>query len=52
MSTKAKDKLTAARLTTDQMKTLKRIAEREDRSVSWLIRKAIDQFIEADKDKK
>ena len=51
MGKKAKDKLTATRLTTEQMTVLKRIAEREDRSVSWLIRKAIDQFIEADKNK-
>jgi predicted transcriptional regulator len=38
-------KLTAVRLEPQQVKALEKIGKREDRSVSWLIRKAIDEFL-------
>lgn len=37
-------KLTAVRLDQKQIKALERIGKRADRPVSWLIRKAIDEF--------
>ncbi|MGI5223605.1 ribbon-helix-helix domain-containing protein [Actinoallomurus sp. CA-142502] len=37
---------TSVRLTPEQEKALEEIGEREDRSQSWLIRRAIDEFIE------
>ena len=37
--------LTAVRLKPAQIERLKRIAVREDLPVSWLIRKAIDDFL-------
>ena len=40
--------LTAIRLDASQMKALRRIGKREDRPYSWLIRKAIDEFVERD----
>jgi predicted transcriptional regulator len=38
-------KLTAIRLKPEQIKKLERIAVREDVPVSWLIRRAIDEFL-------
>ncbi len=38
-------KLTAVRLKPEQVKKLEKIAVREDLPVSWLIRKAIDEFL-------
>jgi predicted transcriptional regulator len=38
-------KLTAVRLKPEQLKKLEKIAVREDVPVSWLIRKAIDEFL-------
>jgi predicted transcriptional regulator len=38
-------KLTAVRLKPEQVKKLERIALSEDVPVSWLIRKAIDEFL-------
>jgi len=38
-------KLTAIRLKPEQVKKLERLAVREDVPVSWLIRKAIDEFL-------
>jgi predicted transcriptional regulator len=38
-------KLTAVRLKPEQLKKLAKIAVREDLSISWLIRKAIDEFL-------
>jgi predicted transcriptional regulator len=38
-------KLTAVRLDPQQLKALEKVGKREDRSVSWLIRKAIDEFL-------
>jgi predicted transcriptional regulator len=38
-------KLTAVRLKPEQIKKLERIAVREDVPVSWLIRRAIDEFL-------
>ena len=38
-------KLTAIRLKPEQIAKLEKIALREDVPVSWLIRKAIDQFL-------
>jgi predicted transcriptional regulator len=40
-----KKQLTAIRLKPEQVKQLERIATREDVPVSWLIRKAIDEFL-------
>lgn len=42
-------KLTAIRLKPEQVKRLERLAAREDVPVSWLIRKAIDQFLKRQK---
>lgn len=42
----AKQHATSIRLTDEQAKALDEIGKREDRSRSWLIRKAIDEFIE------
>jgi predicted transcriptional regulator len=38
-------KLTAIRLKPEQLQKLQKIAVREDVPVSWLIRKAIDEFL-------
>jgi predicted transcriptional regulator len=38
-------KLTAVRLKPEQVKRLEKIARREDVAVSWLIRKAVDEFL-------
>lgn len=38
-------KPTSIRLTEEQAQALDEIGEREDRDRSWLIRKAIDEFI-------
>jgi predicted transcriptional regulator len=37
--------LTAIRLKPEQLKKLQKIAVHEDVSVSWLIRRAIDEFL-------
>jgi len=42
-------KLTAVRLKPEQIKRLEKIAHREDVPVSWLIRKAIDEFLKRQK---
>jgi Ribbon-helix-helix protein, copG family. len=42
-------KLTAVRLKAEQLKKLEKIALREDLPVSWLIRKAIDEFLKRKK---
>jgi predicted transcriptional regulator len=42
-------KLTAIRLKPEQIKKLDKIARREDLSVSWLIRRAIDEFLKRKK---
>jgi len=42
-------KLTAVRLKPEQLKKLEQIALREDLSVSWLIRRAIDEFLKRKK---
>jgi predicted transcriptional regulator len=42
-------KLTAVRLKPEQIKKLEKIAVREDVPVSWLIRKAIDEFLKRKK---
>jgi predicted transcriptional regulator len=41
--------LTAIRLKPEQVERLKRISVREDLPVSWLIRKAIDEFLKRQK---
>jgi predicted transcriptional regulator len=38
-------KLTAVRLKPEQLRKLEKIAVREDLPISWLIRKAIDEFL-------
>jgi predicted transcriptional regulator len=42
-------KLTAVRLKPEQIARLERIALRDDVPVSWLIRKAIDEFLKRQK---
>jgi predicted transcriptional regulator len=42
-------KLTAIRLRPEQLQKLAKIAVREDVPVSWLIRKAIDEFLKRKK---
>ena len=42
-------KLTAIRLKPEQLARLGRIALRDDVAVSWLIRKAIDEFLKRQK---
>jgi predicted transcriptional regulator len=42
-------KLTAIRLKPEQLRKLAKISVREDVSVSWLIRKAIDEFLKRKK---
>jgi len=44
-----KDKLTTVRLTAEQTRNLERIGARDDRSISWLIRKAVDDLVRRDK---
>jgi predicted transcriptional regulator len=44
-----KENVTTVRLTDTQTKALEQIGKRDDRSVSWLIRKAIDELIQRDK---
>ena len=41
--------LTAIRLEPKQLAELEKIAKREDRAVSYLIRKAIDEYIKREK---
>jgi predicted transcriptional regulator len=42
-------KLTAVRLKPEQLEKLEKISVREDLPVSWLIRKAIDEFLKRQK---
>jgi len=42
-------KLTAIRLKPEQVQKLETLAAREDVAVSWLIRKAIDEFLKRKK---
>jgi Ribbon-helix-helix protein, copG family. len=42
-------KLTAIRLKPEQVQKLEKIARREDVPASWLIRKAIDEFLKRKK---
>jgi len=42
-------KMTAVRLEPKQLAELGKIAKREDRAVSYLIRKAIDEYIKREK---
>jgi len=42
-------KLTAVRLKPEQLKKLERIAVREDLPISWLIRRAIDEYLKRHK---
>jgi predicted transcriptional regulator len=44
-----KKKLTAVRLKPEQLEKLGKISVREDLPVSWLIRKAIDEFLKRQK---
>jgi predicted DNA-binding protein len=47
--TYVKKKLTAVRLKPEQLEKLEKISVREDLPVSWLIRKAIDEFLKKKK---
>ncbi len=40
------DTVTSVRLTAEQTEALDAIGKRDDRSRSWLIRKAVDEYIE------
>jgi predicted transcriptional regulator len=40
-----KEKLTSLRIPGKQYEALERIAKRDDRSIAWLIRKAIEEFV-------
>jgi predicted transcriptional regulator len=42
-------KLTAIRLKPEQLQKLEKLSVREEVSVSWLIRKAIDEFLKRKK---
>jgi predicted transcriptional regulator len=42
-------KLTAVRLKPEQLKKLEKISVREDLPISWLIRRAIDEFLKRQK---
>jgi len=44
-------KLTGIRTSPEQWERLEQIGAKLDRPVSWLIRKAIDEFIERNEDK-
>jgi predicted transcriptional regulator len=44
-----KKKLAAVRLKPEQLEKLEKISVREDLPVSWLIRKAIDEFLKRQK---
>ena len=46
-TTGIKEKLTAVRLTQKQFDALAALARKEDRSVAWLIRKAITDMLNA-----
>jgi predicted transcriptional regulator len=41
-----KDKMSAIRLETDQYEQLQKLGEQQDRPVSWLIRKAVEEFLQ------
>ena len=45
-------KATAFRLDDDVLSELKKIAEKEDRSVNWLVNNTLKNFIEGEKKKK
>jgi predicted transcriptional regulator len=40
------------RLEKDTLAALKRLAEKQDRPVGWLIRKAVEEFVEREKGRK
>jgi predicted transcriptional regulator len=42
-------KLTAVRLKPEQLEKLEKISVREDLPISWLIRRAIDEFLKRQK---
>jgi len=42
----------AIRLDPEQIKALNKMSQQEDRPISWLIRKAIDEFLKLPKSKK
>jgi len=44
-----KETLVALRISTAQRQALRKLALRQDRSVSWLIRKAIEEFVKKKK---
>jgi predicted transcriptional regulator len=46
-----KDSLVAIRMDTKTLKLLKEAAEKDDRSVSWIIRKAIETFLQSERTK-
>jgi len=41
--------LMAVRLDPEQIKALEKLSQKEDRPVSWLIRKAVDEFLKRGK---
>ena len=40
-----KDVITTVRLNTQSFRQLKDFAQREDRSVSWVVRRAVEDFV-------
>ena len=38
--------LKSIKFTEKQLQELKKIAERDDRNINWLVRKAVDKFIQ------
>jgi predicted transcriptional regulator len=42
-------RLVALRISTVQRDALRKLARRQDRSISWLIRKSIDEFLKKTK---
>jgi predicted transcriptional regulator len=45
-------KLVAIRVDLEQIKALNKMSRQEDRPMSWLIRKAIDEFLKLPKSRK
>jgi len=52
MAKKPLDRMKAIRVSDEQLKRLAEIGQEMDRPASWLIRRAIDEFIERAKPKK
>jgi predicted transcriptional regulator len=49
MKDKTKDKLFTVRLDADTFENLEKIGKRDDRTMAYLVRKAIEEFIKREK---